>query len=292
MSSLFAHSGLYLKSKGVDSAYWNNSLGTGLSMPNRIKDLKDNLLRIEEHCDKICIYSKWFYKLMLKNGIRESKLKSIPPALPYMESGKNSSEKPENLTFSYPGSIKLIFAGRISPFKGLHLLLEALKEIPEDKIELSIYGKEDSKEYLNNCKKISEGKKNIHWRGVLSRNLIIETFKEHDVFCLPSTFSEMSPLVIQESFEAGIPIIASKVYGNMEHIKHQQNGLLFDFNSISDFAEQLKVLIDMPSLLEEMKSNIKPPIKFNEVGEIYLSLYRSDEETLQMTLGSENKKAI
>jgi glycosyltransferase involved in cell wall biosynthesis len=284
MAKIFAHASTYLKSAGVDSAFWNNPLGTGLSIANRIDDVKKNLLIIAENCDKVCVCSKWFYKLMVKNGVDDSKLALIPQALPYT----NSIEDPEfvsrKIEFQHPNSIKLIFANRISPFKGLHLLLEALQSIPEDRIELSIYGKEDSPEYLKLCKSLAYNKKNIHWRGVLSRKEIISSFKQHDLFCLPSTFSEMSPLVIQESFEAGLPVIASKVYGNLEHIKHKMNGLLFDFNSAADFATQLRLLIENSSLLREMKKNIKPPTNFSEVGEIYLQIYNSGKPQMHETL--------
>jgi glycosyltransferase involved in cell wall biosynthesis len=291
MAEIFTNASIYLKNAGVDSAYWNNPIGTGLSVTNRIEDLKRNLSLIAENCDKICLYSKWFYKLMIENGVEESKLAAIPPALPHVNRIEGTKAS-DSIVFKYPSSIKLIFASRISKFKGLHILLKALQGLPEDRVELSIYGKEDSAEYLKLCKSISGKKENIHWRGVLSRDEIISTFKQHDMFCLPSTFSEMSPLVIQESFEAGIPIIASKVYGNMEHIRHKQNGLLFDFNSVEDFAKQLKALIEMPHLLSQMKSNIKPPIKFDEVGEIYLSLYQSDERSLQLAQLQKTIKSI
>lgn len=49
---------------------------------------------------------------------------------------------------------------------------------------------------------------------------------------LCSTFSEMSPLVIQEAFAARLPVIASNVYGNAEQITHGENGLLFNFNDV------------------------------------------------------------
>jgi glycosyltransferase involved in cell wall biosynthesis len=94
----------------------------------------------------------------------------------------------------------------------------------------------------------------------------------------------MSPLVIQESFEAGLPVIASKVYGNLEHIKHKMNGLLFDFNSAADFATQLRLLIENSSLLREMKKNIKPPTNFSEVGEMYLQIYNSGKPQMHETL--------
>ena len=59
---------------------------------------------------------------------------------------------------------------------------------------------------------------------------------DYDLLCVPSLSSEMSPLVIQEAFAAGIPVLASRGYGNIEQIRHGENGLVFNFNSADSLA--------------------------------------------------------
>jgi glycosyltransferase involved in cell wall biosynthesis len=83
----------------------------------------------------------------------------------------------------------------------------------------------------------------------------------------------MSPLIIQESFSVGVPIIASKVYGNMEQIQHGINGLLFEFNNSIDLKKQILRCIHEPKLVNSMSSNIKQPRSFESVAEDYLKLY-------------------
>jgi glycosyltransferase involved in cell wall biosynthesis len=85
----------------------------------------------------------------------------------------------------------------------------------------------------------------------------------------------MSPLVIQEAFAAGIPVLASNVYGNAEQIQHNHNGLLFQFNNVADLRNQILRCIEEPSLLNNMSKNIKSPRTFEEVGEEYYQLYKS-----------------
>jgi glycosyltransferase involved in cell wall biosynthesis len=85
----------------------------------------------------------------------------------------------------------------------------------------------------------------------------------------------MSPLVIQEAFAAGIPVIASDVYGNREQIIHGVNGLLFAFRSESDLKKQLQFIIDDPSLIGKMKSQVQAPAGFEEAGMKYEELYKS-----------------
>jgi glycosyltransferase involved in cell wall biosynthesis len=85
----------------------------------------------------------------------------------------------------------------------------------------------------------------------------------------------MSPLVIQEAFSAGLPVIASNVYGNAEQIKHGVNGLLFKFNNSEDLLKQLQRCIDEKDLLRNLSNNILPPRSFEEVANEHIKLYNS-----------------
>jgi glycosyltransferase involved in cell wall biosynthesis len=153
------------------------------------------------------------------------------------------------------------------------LLLNAIGNLPEDKIEISIYGKSGDDDYYDKCRALSAGRKNIHWRGLLDRKDVLSALRRHDMLCLPSAFSEMSPLVIQEAFGAGIPVLASEVYGNAEQVGHNRNGLLFTFKSLDSLQVQLQRLLDEPQLLPALKAGVAPPVLFEEVAQRYLEIY-------------------
>ncbi|AXY77101.1 glycosyltransferase [Paraflavitalea soli] len=269
MAHLIAMAGSGLHAIGIDAGYWNNPLGTGLSMVNRMHSLQQELVRIAGACKKVIVLTDWFKKMMLLNGFPEDKLITIKQALPYID----NNAQLVNLSFNRPDSLKLVYAGRINPVKGIHLILKALQDLPENSIELSIYGQEENNEYNTYCHSLAQGRKNIHWRGLLPRNQLLSAFGQHDIFCLASAFSEMSPLVIQEAFAAGLPVLASEVYGNAELIKSGENGLLFPFKSILGFKNQVTRLITEKDLLPRLKRNVKQPASFDSVGEQYLNLY-------------------
>jgi len=271
MAEFFAGFSNLLYRSGIDTAHLNHPLGTGFSLANRIGDIRKNLERIGSLCDKVVAHAKWFKEILIANGFPAEKIEYLKQALPLF---KNSLHNVSPVVFKYRRSIRIVFAGRISSFKGLNILLEALQSFPEEKVELSIYGQHDNDEFYRECRKISENKTNIHWRGVLPHEDVISTFRQHDALCLPSTFSEMSPLVIQEAFAAGIPVIASAVYGNIEMITPEENGLLFSFKSAEDLKKKLGSIIDNTFLLSGMKSRIKPPIPFEELGKEYALLYQ------------------
>jgi glycosyltransferase involved in cell wall biosynthesis len=265
-----------LRTIGIDTGKWDNPAGTALSSVNRIVAIKKDLGRLAAATDMVVLYARWFQKIIIANGFPAAQTEYVPPALSWSgETGRPS--KP--LDFKNPDGVKLIFVGRIDPEKGVHLLIEAIKGLPEDKIELSLYGKPIEEDYYERCRKMSAGCSNIHWRGLLAREEILSTFARHDMLCLPSAFSEMSPLVIQEAFGAGIPVLASEVYGNAELIRHDNNGLLFPFKSLDGLQQQLRRLIGEKGLLPRLKQGVTPPLTFDEIAKKYLRIYSSLQYT-------------
>ena len=140
-------------------------------------------------------------------------------------------------------------------------------------INLDIYGQTNEPEYERFCRKMCSGMLNIRWMGSLQIDKVITTMTQYHILSLCSTICEMSPLVIQEAFAAGIPVIASNVYGNAELIQHGYNGLLFKFNNVESLREQIHLCIDNPNLIQQMSKNIKPPSDFSEVAAAYYKLY-------------------
>jgi glycosyltransferase involved in cell wall biosynthesis len=171
--------------------------------------------------------------------------------------------------------LRLIFIGRIVDFKGLHLLLKAIAELDDYKIELDIYGQSNNDKYEIDCKNSCVNNNLVSFKGPILHARVVETIMQYDLLCLCSTFSEMSPLVIQEAFEAKVPVLASNVKGNTEQIQHNINGLLFNFNDINSLKQQLLRCINEPNLLANLKKNIVKPNKFSNVSQAYFQLYKT-----------------
>ena len=155
------------------------------------------------------------------------------------------------------------------------MLIEAFCKLDQSNVELHIYGQSDGSDYENNLRHQTQSFDSIYWHGILENNKVVSTMSEFNVLCLCSTITEMSPLVIQEAFAAGLPVIASNVHGNAEQITHGMNGLLFNFNDSDDLFKQLKRCIDEKDLLQYLSKKIKPTRSFDEVGKEHMNLYKS-----------------
>lgn len=253
----------------VNVSTWNNKIGTAFSTHELLKKFQTNFNSLIEHCDKVVTLTDWYKDILIKNGIDDNKINTIKQGLVY-----KSSLSISTATFKNNNRLRIIFLGRISPFKGLHLLIDAIKNLPSDQLSLHIYGQSTKDQFYEaKLKKETSLHNNIHWMGKLNSENVLSTIQQFDVLCLCSTFSEMSPLVIQEAFAAGIPVIASNVYGNAEQIKHGINGLLFNFNDIDSLKKQIELVLHDKNLLLRLKNNIQFPIYFKEIGQKYKELY-------------------
>lgn len=265
-ANLLASFSSFLHNCGIDTTSWNNSIGTALGTAKIVYNLKKNLYNIVDLCDKVICVSEWYHRFLVKNGVDSKKIKYIPQGIP-VKYDLVVKEKPLS------GKISLLYVGRISISKGLHLLLKALDKLPESEIELTIYGKGDGTEFESIWRNMTKHKSNIHWKGVIINELVHKEMQFHDLLCICSTTSEMSPLIIQEARAAKLPIIASNVYGNSEQIVHGVNGFLFKFNDASDLNYQLTLILKDPAQLKKIRENINPPLMFNAIAEQYLRLY-------------------
>jgi len=72
-----------------------------------------------------------------------------------------------------------------------------------------------------------------------------------DIFLLTS-FSEGCSNVIQEAMAVGLPVVASRVGGNPELIRHGQTGLLFESDNVASLVQQVELLIEDVRKREEL----------------------------------------
>jgi glycosyltransferase involved in cell wall biosynthesis len=255
---------------GITGRMISGKVTTLLKVPSAVQRIKKELAELSENVDQFISYAKWYKNILIENGVPDNKITVVPAALVM-----NEKQPVSELTGSEGSSLKIVFIGRVQPQKGIHLIIEAVKHFTPEQVVVDLFGQEEDTVYYKKCIEDSKNVHNINWKGAVERSKVMAMLSHYDILCLASTFSEMSPLVIQEAFAAGIPVLASKVYGNMEHVADNHNGLLFEFNSSNNLREKIQTLIDNPALLPKLKSNIVTPLNFNVVNEAYLRLYDS-----------------
>jgi len=129
-----------------------------------------------------------------------------------------------------------LFVGRISIEKGVNVLLNGFRNLPDD--QLMIVGDGPHRERLMN----EYGHlKNIQFAGKKDKAEVIALMKECKALIFPSIWYEGLPLTIIEAFSTGTPVIASKVGAMEEMVISKVNGLLFEAGSVSRLYEAISI---------------------------------------------------
>lgn len=196
-------------------------------------------------CGFVCV-SKYEVRALRELGFSTSKLHLV-------YNGTNAEAfyyAPKNYEVEKP--LKLLFVGRLAVQKGLPYLIDAVKDIPNNQVQLSIVGDGELAEELQ-TKVLKNNAKHIQFLGFVKdvRALIAQ----HHVLVVPSLW-EVFGISISEGMAMGKAIIATRVGGIPELIQDGKGGYLCP---PADAAALQKAIIK----LEEKPQNITAFGAFN-----------------------------
>ncbi|NHN26180.1 glycosyltransferase [Flavobacterium jejuense] len=162
----------------------------------------------------------------------------------------------ENKNYNRP--FVFCFVGRLDESKGMHHIVNALRQIPIHKIE-KVHLVGDGIENIKYKKELAFLKDKIFFHGFLSKIEVHAILQKADFFLLPSA-SEGFPKVIAEAACYGVIPIVSDV-GSISHYIDETNGFLCDLNRES-YSEIIKSVLEIsPDMLKEKATRLFPLAK-------------------------------
>jgi glycosyltransferase involved in cell wall biosynthesis len=157
---------------------------------------------------------------------------------------------------------RLAFFGQLSHFKGVNVLLRAMKLLGErgSDAHLWVHGANldlqppDFQEEFNELLEATQ--EQVTFRGVYDHSDLPKLLAEIDWVIVPSLWWENSPLVIQEAFLHGRPVICSDIGGMAEKVANGFNGLHFNARSPLSLASTMERAVTEPGLWERLRKGI------------------------------------
>jgi teichuronic acid biosynthesis glycosyltransferase TuaC len=151
----------------------------------------------------------------------------------------------------------IFYAGTLRELKNIGSLIKALKEVKKrfGSIKLFIAGSGIEDKKLKNTADELDLKDDVVFLGNIDTDTMIDYYNASDVFCLPS-FSEGLPNVCVESLLCGTPVAASRVNGVPDIIFDEQNGFMFDPNSVKDIKEKLILILEKEWDREKLRTSV------------------------------------
>jgi glycosyltransferase involved in cell wall biosynthesis len=164
----------------------------------------------------------------------------------FSKGAKQRAKKRKELGIS-PYSLLVGYVGWLIPIKGVTYLVSAMAKVAEKypKSLLVLVGKGDDKgEEEIKLKEQAERaglEDKVHFLGW--RSDVDEIMGCFDIFVLPSLNEGMGRVLV-EAMAAGLPIVASRVGGIPDLVKHGKNGLLVPPADASALENDISVLLE------------------------------------------------
>lgn len=153
------------------------------------------------------------------------------------------------VTEKYSGSVaneegdrfRILFVGRLVNLKGVDLLLEALKNVPNALLTLIGEGPEEEelKKFAVSC----GVEDRVDWLGQMAATELHFFMANADLVVLPSRKDGWGA-VVNEALMAGTPVVCSTASGSSDLIRHPWVGSIFQSGSVNDLTAALVSWVD------------------------------------------------
>ncbi|UEM22411.1 glycosyltransferase family 4 protein [Skermanella mucosa] len=170
------------------------------------------------------------------------------------------------------------YFGNLSPYKGIRVALDAARMLAEkdEDFVLHVHGgmpfqSDAFKAEIDEAAKSCGGRVIRH--GAYRRDEMARLLNAVDWVITPSIWWENAPLVIQEAFQQGRPVICSDIGGMAEAVTDDHDGLHFRTGDAADLARAMRRAMTLPGLWQRLASNISPVRTVAESAAEHRSLY-------------------
>jgi glycosyltransferase involved in cell wall biosynthesis len=176
--------------------------------------------------------------------------------------------------------VRLAFFGQINPFKGVDILIEAARHLPEaldKKVHIEIHGgglEAQGPAFRQRFTELmADAPKFVRYYGPYSQDDLPGLMQNIDWVVVPSTWWENSPVVIQEAFKFGRPVICADIGGMAEKVRDGVSGIHFRARNALDLAHRIEQVVTDRSLWPRLHAGIARPPTLQDAARQHVALY-------------------
>lgn len=217
--------------------------------------------------------SNQWQKGALRAGLSEKKVRTIYFGIPI----------PEPLPRSDQTHNRILWVGRLSHEKGLHLLLSAMPTIRQriKNATVTIIAGQGPIGYRQLIMEMIKRRGLSDVVTVLSpmeRASLQTAYATHDVLFFHSLFEEPAALVLMEAFAAGLPVVSSRASVEAKLVQDKVTCLCYQPNDQKSLVETIVTILTNPSLRQRVAANaqqlVRQEFSIDKMGQSYDELLR------------------
>jgi spore coat protein SA len=150
----------------------------------------------------------------------------------------------------------VLFVGRLVQEKGVHILVDAMKLLEEQGVNLraqivgsSNFGTGEETDYIRDLK--AKSPRAVEFVPYCSGVALGDLFRKADIFCSPSVWEEPFGLVNVEALASGLPVVSTRS-GGVTEILAGGGGILVERGSVAQLAGALRRLAENTELRRQL----------------------------------------
>ena len=174
----------------------------------------------------------------------------------------------------------ILFFGRISPYKGIEYLLQAMEKVHKSYSNVKVIVAGSGKMYFDASK--YEVLDYIEIRNRFIKLDELADLIRGALFTVCPYIDATQSGVVYSSFALNTPVIATNVGGLPEMIDNEKTGLIIPPKNIDALASAIERCLESPSLLQEMRENIEENAKNGKgsweiIAKEYIRIYKNEK---------------
>lgn len=192
--------------------------------------------------------SRWWGATTFVYGSRGAQPAWVVPSFNAILEEGDLPEESSPLLCSQPP--RLLFVGRLSRAKNVHVLLRALAEVPMD-CRLEIFGDGPERDDLEQLSAELGLAPRVHFRGAAPFEQVVETYRHADALVLASE-TEGWPKALVEGMSFGLACVASN-RGLMPDIVSDGRGWLVEPGDVASLRDALREIVAGGDAVQERR---------------------------------------
>ncbi len=234
-----------------------NGRGTDINWYPKFPLIRRSIQYAAENADAVTVVSETLRDEMKKWGIGKDKTVVIPNGVDintFCFQSQEEARRTLNLPLERP---VLLAVGHLLETKGFHLLIEALRHIRRQDIDLIIIGKGEYREQLLRLAEKYQVKDRVKIYDEIAQQELAVWYAAADMFCLTS-LREGRPNVVLEAMACGTPVVSMNKWG-LARLVDLDKGILLDNYGPGGIARAIEETLerhwDRRAISESMKKH-------------------------------------
>jgi glycosyltransferase involved in cell wall biosynthesis len=207
---------------------------------------------------RVVCYSRYVASYFQEFGVDPQRVEIIPNGVLM---GAEAGASRQCSTPKERGKVNLAYCGMVTPHKGAHVILDALRLAKLGPVDFLVVGQTDARkqDYVASLREQAATIQGLTLRlyGAYRRTELPLLLQDVDCVVVPSLVPEAGPIVPREAMALGIPIVVARLGALPEVIIEGENGLSFEPTQPAELAGILGRLAHEDSLLNRLRQGAR-----------------------------------